>query len=78
MRLAELDSLDEMRLLALDHLRVQKMRIARAYNKKVKPQSFVLRKESFCYGIRRGYSCPNRGLVRLALSLISALILLDF
>lgn len=29
-----------MRLLALDHLRVQKMRIARAYNRKVKPQSF--------------------------------------
>ena len=37
---AELDSLDEMRLLALDHIRVQKMRIARAYNKKVKPKSF--------------------------------------
>lgn len=37
---AELDSLDEMRLLALDHLSVQKMRIARAYNKKVKPKSF--------------------------------------
>lgn len=37
---AELDSLDEMRLLALDHIRVHKMRIARAYNKKVKPKSF--------------------------------------
>lgn len=37
---AEFDSLDEMRLLALDHIRVQKMRIARAYNKKVKPKSF--------------------------------------
>lgn len=30
--MAELDSLDEMRLLALDHFRIQKMRIARAYN----------------------------------------------
>ena len=48
------DSIDEMRLLALDHLRFQKMRIARAYNNKVKPQSFVFRKDSFCYGIRRG------------------------
>lgn len=37
---AELNSLDEMRLLTLDHIRVQKMRIARAYNKKVKPKSF--------------------------------------
>lgn len=37
---AELDSLDEMRLGSYKGSEDQKIRIARAYNKKVKPKSF--------------------------------------
>ena len=37
----ELEDLDELRLSALDHLVVQKQKVARAYNKRVKEKSFA-------------------------------------
>lgn len=36
----ELEELDEARLDVLDHLQAQKNRVAKAYNKKVKPETF--------------------------------------
>ena len=40
--LTNLEDLDEERLLALDHLRIQKLRAKNAYNKKVKVKAFLV------------------------------------
>lgn len=36
----KLDNLDEIKLLALDHLVVEKKKMERTYNKRVQPKSF--------------------------------------